>query len=183
MGKDMIEKIIKTVKEYHPDTDEDFLWQAYYFGKKAHEGQTRKTGEPYFEHSLATAEKLAYLKMDPRTVAAGMLHDVPEDTKESVNQLERKFGREVAHLVKGVTKLSKVRYRYEERYVKSLQKLFLAMSKDLRVIVIKFADRLNNLKTLYVHPPETGKRIAQEVLEIYAPIAGLLGIWEIKWEI
>ena len=177
-----IDKITNKVKENDPKADTDLIVSAYHFGKKAHEGQYRKTGEPYFDHSLHTAYTLAQIKADPTTVAAGLLHDVPEDTSVTLKKIKEEFGEEVAHLVRGITKLGKVRYRGEERYVRNLKKMFLAMANDLRVILIKFADRLHNLETLYVQPQHKQQRIAQEVLEIYVPIAWLLGVWELKWQ-
>ncbi len=176
-----IDKIITKAKENDPNTDVDLILKAYNFGKEAHKGQFRKTGEPYFEHCLQTAYNLTYIKADSTTIVAGLLHDTPEDTNVSFKQIKKEFGPEVYQLVKGMTKLEKIRYRGEERYVRNLKRMFLAMAKDLRVILIKFADRLHNLETLEVHPPEKRKRIAKEVLELYVPIAWLLGVWELKW--
>ncbi|MFH1822472.1 MAG: RelA/SpoT family protein [Patescibacteria group bacterium] len=177
-----IEQVINKVKENDPKADTDLLRLAYEYAANAHQKQKRKTGEPYIEHSLHTAFILAQIKADYKTVLAGLLHDIPEDTDNSLEDIKKNFGKEVADLVEGITKLSKLKYRGIERYKESLRKMFLAMARDLRVILIKFADRLHNLRTLDALPPDKRERIARETLEIYAPIAGLLGIWRLKWQ-
>ncbi len=177
-----IERIINKVKENDPKADTMLLKLAYDFASKAHEGQKRMNGEPYIQHSLHTAYTLAQIKADLNTIIAGILHDVPEDTNYTLEDVKKNFGKEIASLVKGITKLSKVKYRGIDRYNESLRKMFLAMAKDLRVILIKFADRLHNLRTLDALPHNKQLRIAGETLEIYAPIAGLLGIWRLKWQ-
>ncbi len=177
-----IEQIINKVKSNNPKADLDLLKLAYEFAENAHKGQKRKSGEPYIQHSLHTSFMLAQIKADLPSVIAGILHDVPEDTEKTLEDIKKNFGEEIFILVKGITKLSKIKYRGVERYKESLRKMILAMAKDLRVIVIKFADRLHNLRTLDALLPEKQKRIAQETLEIYAPIAGLLGIWRFKWQ-
>lgn len=177
-----IEQIINIVKENNPKADLDLLKLAYDFAENAHQGQKRKSGEPYIMHSLHTAYMLAQIKADLSTIIAGILHDVPEDTEKTLDDVKNNFGEEIYILVEGITKLSKIKYRGVERYKESLRKMILAMAKDLRIILIKFADRLHNLRTLDALPPEKQKRIAQETLEIYAPIAGLLGIWRLKWQ-
>ena len=177
-----ITQIINKVKANDSKADISLLQQAFAFAQKAHGHQRRETGAPYIQHSLHTAFVLAQIKADPSTVIAGILHDIPEDTEYTIEDIEKKFGREIANLVAGVTKLSKIKYRDEKRYLESLRKMFLAMSRDLRVILIKFADRLHNLRTLEVLPEKKRLRIARETLEIYAPIAGLLGIWRLKWQ-
>ena len=156
---------------------------AFEFAQKAHADQKRKNGEPYIQHSLHTAFVLTQIKADLETVVAGLLHDIPEDTEYTLADIEKNFGEEVADLVEGITKLSKIKYRGIERYSESLRKMFLAMAKDLRVILIKFADRLHNLRTLESLPLEKRLRIAKETLEIYAPIAGLLGVFRLKWQL
>lgn len=176
------EQIIDKVKKNNPKADLDLLRLACDFAQNAHKGQKRQTGEPYIEHSFHTAFILAQIKADLSTIIAGLLHDVPEDTEHSIEEVEKDFGKEVADLVRGVTKIGKIKYRGVERYVESLRKMFLSMSTDLRVILIKFADRLHNLRTLDALPEDKRRRIAQETLEIYAPIAGLLGIWRLKWQ-
>lgn len=177
-----IEQIVKKFKESHPDEDASVLEKAFKFAEMAHDGQTRKNGEPYIQHPLHTAFILAEIKADLPTVTAGILHDVPEDTSHGLEEIKEIFGTDVYNLVKGVTKLGKIKYRGIERYRENLKKMFLAMTNDLRVIFIKFCDRLHNLRTLEKLPPEKQKRIAQETLEIYAPIAGLLGIGRLKWQ-
>ncbi len=178
-----INQIINKVKENYPKADTDLLVSAYNFAAKAHKNQKRKSGEPYIEHSLHTAFLLAQIKADINTVIAGILHDIPEDTEMDLESIKKNFGEEIASLVEGTTKLSKIKYRGVERYRESLKKMFLAMAHDIRVILIKFADRLHNLRTLDALPPEKRLRIAKETMEIYAPIAGLLGIWRLKWQL
>ena len=177
-----IKQIINKVKDNKANTDTKMLELAYEFAAQAHHNQKRKTGEPYIQHSLHTAFLLAQIKADLNTIIAGRLHDIPEDTEYTLEEIKKKFGNEVASLVEGVTKLSKIKYRGVERYVASLRKMFLAMTHDLRVILIKFADRLHNLRTLDALPEKKRLRIAQETIEIYAPIAALLGIWRLKWQ-
>jgi len=177
-----IEQIITKVLENNPDANVDLLLHAYKFANKAHAGQKRKSGEPYIQHCLHTAYVLTQIKADLATIIAGVLHDVPEDTDVSLEKLRDHFGDEVASLVEGITKLSKIKYRGVERYRESLRKMFLAMAEDIRVVLIKFCDRLHNLRTLDAQPPEKRLRIAQETMEIYIPIAGLLGIGRLKWQ-
>ena len=170
-----IEQIIKKVRENNPKADTDMLRLAYDFAVKAHGSQRRKTGELYIEHSLHTAFVLAQIKVDLNTVIAGILHDIPEDTEYTLDDIKKNFGEEIAYLVEGITKLSKIKYRGIERYRESLRKMFLAMASDLRIIIIKFADRLHNLRTLDVLPEEKRLRIAKETLEIYARLPAF---WE-----
>ena len=177
-----IKQIINKVKENDPQADTELLSLAYDFAEKAHRKQKRKTGEPYIQHSLHTSFVLAQIKADINTVIAGILHDIPEDTEHTLEEVEKNFGSEIATLVEGITKLSKIKYRGVERYTESLRKMFLSMARDLRVILIKFADRLHNLRTLDGLPEKKRLRVAQETMEIYAPIAGLLGIWRLKWQ-
>ena len=175
-----IASLITKVKAYIPEADETMLLLAYDFAEKAHAGQTRASGQPYITHPLATAYNLADLKVDFPTILAGLLHDVPEDTSVTINEIEKNFGKETARLVNGITKLGLIKYRGMERYAENLRKMFIAMAKDIRVIFIKFADRLHNLETISFLEPEKQKRIAMETLEIYAPIADRLGMGEIK---
>lgn len=177
-----INQIINKVKENNPKADTTLLELAYEFAQKAHNNQKRKSGELYIQHCLHTAFVLVQIKADMDTVIAGLLHDIPEDTECTLDEIRKNFGDEVAGLVEGITKLSKLKYRGIERYRESLRKMFLAMARDLRVILIKFSDRLHNLRTLDALAEEKRKRIARETLEIYAPIAGLLGIWRLKWQ-
>jgi len=177
-----IERIIKKFQENNPGVDASILEKAFIFADLAHSGQLRRNGEPYIQHPLHTAYILAEIRADLPTVVAGILHDVPEDTEITIEEVKKEFGEEIAFLVKGVTKLGTIKYRGIERYRENLKKMFLAMSNDLRVIFIKFCDRLNNLRTLESLAPEKRKRIAEETLEIYVPIAGLLGIGRLKWQ-
>ncbi len=171
------------LKEQFPGADLDMVTLAYEYAERAHQGQKRKTGEPYVNHSLGTALNLTTMHVDLTTIIAGLLHDVPEDTSYNLDDIEKNFGREVRNLVEGITKLSTLKYRGMERYVENLRKMFLALSKDVRVILIKFADRINNLQTLDALPPDKQKRIALESMEIYAPIAHRLGMWEVKGQL
>lgn len=158
---------------------------AFEFAKTAHAGQKRKTGEDYFEHSVETATILAEIGMRSKTTAAALLHDVPEDTKVTLEDIRKKFGDEIASLVDGITKLGKFKLRGDKKEVQleNLRKIFLAMAEDIRVVLIKLADRLHNMRTLHALPPEKRERIARETLEIFAPIANRLGIGEIKGEL
>ncbi|MFA6228201.1 MAG: RelA/SpoT family protein [Patescibacteria group bacterium] len=177
------DKLLKTVQEKQIGGDLDMLKLAYDFAFEAHKGQVRASGNPYIIHPLATAQKLAEMNFDLTTIIAGLLHDVPEDTEVTLSEIEKNFGPEVSRLVEGITKLGKLKYRGMERYAENLRKMFVAMSDDIRVILIKFADRLHNLKTLDALPPDKRFRIAKETLEIYAPIADRLAIGQIKGEL
>lgn len=178
-----IEQVTSRIKELNPAADTSLIELAYQYAEIAHDGQARRSGEPYIQHPLHTAYLLADIKADLATIAAGLLHDVPEDTEYTLLDIKNNFGEEVANLVEGITKLSKIKYRGIERYAESLRKMFIFMASDIRVILIKFCDRLHNLRTLDAVPSEKQLRIAQESLEIYAPIAGLLGIYRLKWQI
>lgn len=164
--------------------------RAYEFALKVHEGQFRESGEPYITHPLAVAALLADLRMDPETLAAGLLHDAVEDSRVSLEMLEQEFGPTIARMVDGVTKLGKAGHigrmeerERDERELESLRKLFLAMAKDARVMLIKLADRLHNMRTIDALPPDRQRRIARETMEIYAPLANRLGIWRWKGEL
>ncbi|MEK7653282.1 MAG: RelA/SpoT family protein [Patescibacteria group bacterium] len=176
-------KLLETLTENHRQSDLEMVRLAYDFAEEAHQGQTRASGEPYINHPLATAKKLAELNLDLPTIMAGLLHDVPEETIFTIADIKKNFGSEVAQLVEGITKLGKLKYRGIERYADNLRKMFIAMSQDIRVIFIKFADRLHNLKTLSALPPEKQLRIATESIEIYAAIADRLGMGKIKGEL
>ncbi len=181
--KPTIESLIKKVELYAPKSDSDMIKLAFEFAKTAHDGQKRKSGEPYIIHPLATAHILADLRIDPIIITAALLHDVPEDTKVTLEEIEKNFGTEVASMVKGITKLGKLKYRGVERYIENLRKMFVAMAEDIRVMILKFADRIHNLTTLDALPPQKRYRIALESLEIYAPIAGRLGMDEFKGQL
>lgn len=177
----LIDHLLKDIPTYLPDADVNVIRKAYAFSRDAHKGQRRLTGEEFVEHPVRVGILLAEkLHADIPTIAGGILHDVIEDTDKTEEDVVREFGREIADLVVGCTTLRKIHFRGIERYIESLRKLFVAMAKDIRVITIKFADRLDNLETLHVHPPEKALRIAKETLEIYAPIADRLGFGEMK---
>ncbi|ABB15732.1 MULTISPECIES: RelA/SpoT family protein [Carboxydothermus] len=179
-----LEALLKKIKNYNNNMDEELIKKAYNFAAEAHAGQKRASGEDYITHPLAVAFILAGLQMDDETIAAGLLHDVVEDTAYTIEDIAREFGEEVANLVDGVTKLSRIEFKNkEEQQVENLRKMFLAMAKDIRVILIKLADRLHNMRTLKYHNPEKQKEIARETLEIFAPLAHRLGIYRIKWEL
>lgn len=177
-----IERLIQRAVENIPEIDTEVIMKAYNFAKKAHENQTRKSGEPYIEHSIFTAFELVQIRADLNTIVAGLLHDVPEDTEYTIEDIRKEFGDDIASLVNGITKLGKIKYRGIERYRENLKKMFLAITDDIRIVYIKFCDRLHNLKTLDALPKNKQERIARETLEIYTPIAGLLGIWRLKWQ-
>lgn len=163
--------------------DRDLVCRAYEYAQKAHEGYLRKSGEPYFTHVAAVGYKLAEMGMGPRTIAAGLLHDVVEDTPITDEDIQQEFGDEILFLVQGVTKLSSVRYRGTDRHNESLRKLFVATSQDIRVLIIKLNDRLHNMETLEHVPAEKQLRIARETLEIYVPVAHRLGMRKIRKEL
>ena len=180
-----LEELIKIVVKYHPEADVAMVEKAYHFAQKAHEGQMRKSGEPYFFHPLTVAGILARLMLDPPTIAAGLLHDTVEDCEEiTLDVINKEFGQEVALLVDGVTKLERLDFSSRvEQQAESIRKMILAMSKDIRVVLIKLADRTHNMRTLKAQKPESQRRIAQETLDIYAPLAHRLGVYKIKQEL
>jgi len=157
--------------------------KAYDFAKKAHSGQKRKSGEPYFNHPLAAAQFTLNWQLDEDTIAAALLHDVVEDTGTSIEKIEKEFGEEIAFLVEGVSKLGKIKYKGSQNRAENLRKMILSLSEDLRVIFVKLADRLHNMKTLSYLPPQKQKRIALETTEIYAPIAYRLGMQSLAGEL
>ncbi len=176
--------ILEKVSSSYSEKDITLLQKAYIFAAQAHKGQTRRSGEPYLSHSLEVASMLADMKLDKTTLAAGLLHDVLEDTDVTAVELQQAFGKEIAHLVEGATKISRVQESSPEtRRAESIRKIILAMIDDLRVIFIKLADRIHNLKTLKFLPEDKQKKIAMETLEIYAPIANRLGMGRIKAEL
>ncbi len=181
--------LFSKAKEYLPPEKLAIVEAAYKYAFNAHNGQKRKSGSPYLEHPLETAITLANLQLDASTLAAALLHDVPEDCNVSLSELEKKFGPEISKLVDGVTKLSKVSWRRgvstssQESQAENLRKMLMAMAEDMRVVFIKLADRLHNMDTLDALPAERRQAIAQETLEIYAPLAHRLGMWQIKWQL
>ena len=180
-----VEDLIEKIRRYHPDDNMDLVRRAYAFAEKAHENQRRKSGDPYFMHPCAVAVILADLMLDATTIAAGLLHDCVEDVESVTAQtIVDTFGPEVEVLVDGVTKLSRLDFSSrEEQQAESLRKMFLAMAKDIRVVLIKLADRLHNMRTLKYQKPERQIPIARETLDIYAPLAHRLGVYTIKWEL
>ncbi|MBS5955856.1 MULTISPECIES: RelA/SpoT family protein [Clostridia] len=181
----LYEELVKSIKRYHPSDDLTMIKKAYQIAYDAHKDQKRKSGEPYIIHPLCVAIILADLEMDKETIAAGILHDVVEDTVMSLDELKAEFGEEVALLVDGVTKLTQISWSMDkmELQAENLRKMFLAMAKDIRVIIIKLSDRLHNMRTLQYMKPEKQKDKARETMEIYAPIAHRLGISKIKIEL
>lgn len=181
----LYQELIQSVRKYHPSADISLIEKAYKIARDAHEGQNRKSGEPYIIHPLCVAIILADLELDKETIVAGLLHDVVEDTIMTSEEITREFGAEVALLVDGVTKLGQLSYSADkvEVQAENLRKMFLAMAKDIRVILIKLADRLHNMRTLKYMKPEKQKEKARETMDIYAPIAQRLGISKIKVEL
>jgi GTP pyrophosphokinase len=179
-----IETLLQKIGETKPDSDIAKIRSAYVMAAEAHQGQKRESGEEYIIHPLAVAQILYDLGMDTTSIIAALLHDVVEDTETGNEQIQKKFGKEVAVLVDGVTKLSRLAFQNkEEQQMENLRKMFLAMTQDLRVIIIKLADRLHNMRTLKPLPEERRRHIARETLEIYAPLTHRLGMWKIKWEL
>ncbi len=179
-----IDDLIRKVLSYYPNTDVELLKRAYHFSSEAHSSQKRIEGSPYIGHPLAVASILADMKMDVATVAVGLLHDTIEDTRTTVKNIKDLFGEEIAFLVEALTKLSRMEFMTkEEAHAENFRKMLLAMSEDIRVILIKFADRLHNMYTLQHLPEKKQQRIAMETLEIYAPIANRLGIGWLKTEL
>lgn len=194
-----IEAVIEKVQKHNPNADVDLIRRAYNYAAHVHQDQTRLSGEPYINHPLAAAGILADLEMDANSIAAALLHDVVEDTSINLETLAKEFGKEIAQLVDGVTKLKladfeprapeadqegrKKRHAEYSRSAENLRKILLAMARDFRVMVIKLADRLHNMRTLSALPPERQIKVATETLQIYAPLAHRLGIWQIKWQL
>ena len=182
---ELYQELVQRVTKYHPSADISMIEKAYQVAKKAHDGQVRKSGEPYIIHPLCVAIILADLELDKESIAAGLLHDVVEDTPMTTEDLAKEFGDEVALLVDGVTKLGQLSYSADkvDEQAENLRKMFLAMAKDIRVILIKLADRLPNMRTLKYMKPEKQKEKARETMDIYAPIAQRLGISKVKIEL
>ncbi len=182
-------QLIVKVQEYLPSEKVALVKKAYNFAAKAHQGQVRKSGGPYLEHPLETALTLAELQLDATSLAAALLHDVPENCGIPISEIEARFGSEVSKLVDGTTRLGKLSWQApdevaaRQQQAENLRKMLVAMAEDLRVVFIKLADRLHNMRTLGALPPQRRRSIAQETLEIYAPLAHRLGIWELKWQL
>lgn len=178
------QEFLDEIIELNPKYDIELIGRAYDVAAKMHEGQLRKSGEPYLIHPMAVVKILAELGMDEDTLVAGLLHDVVEDTEYTNEQLRQEFGEEVELLVDGVTKIGSLQYENkEERQAETLRKMFLAMSKDIRVLIIKLADRLHNLRTINYMTPNKIVEKCSETLDIYAPLASRLGIYSIKFEL
>jgi GTP pyrophosphokinase len=176
--------LLASVSRHYPGADLGPLDRAFDMAIEAHALQVRASGEPYVTHPIAAAQIVAELGIDPAAVEAALLHDVPEDTEYDLSDIEDKFGADVAHLVDGVTKLSKFStHSHEQQQAENIRKMFLAMAEDIRVVLIKLADRLHNMRTLGALPLDKQQRIARQTMEIYAPLAERLGIWQIKWEL
>ena len=179
-----LESLVTRVQSYHPSADLELIRRAYHFSEWAHREQTRKSGEPYFVHPASVAGIAAELKLDTASVCAGLLHDVLEDTHSSMKEIEADFGKEIATIVDGVTKLGKINFiSREDRQAESFRKMVVAMAQDIRVLLIKLCDRLDNMRTLDHMKPEAQERISRETMEIYAPLAGRLGMQRIKSEL
>ena len=179
-----LDQLLDRIRSYHADADLGLVRKAYEFSAKAHEGQLRRSGEPYLQHPIAVAGVLTSLKTDVTAIVAALLHDTLEDTVATPAELEREFGKDVVHLVDGVTKIGKITFRsYEEKQAENFRKMVLSMADDIRVVLIKLADRLHNMRTLEHLSAPKRQEIAQETLEIYAPLANRLGIGWIKNEL
>jgi guanosine-3',5'-bis(diphosphate) 3'-pyrophosphohydrolase len=179
-----LEELCARIEGYFPGADLAFIRKAYEFSEKAHSGQIRRSGEPYISHPLGVAAILSGLHLDLATIATGLLHDTVEDTQATLADIEREFGKPVAELVDGVTKISKISFRNtHEKQGENIRKMIIAMGKDVRVVLVKLADRLHNMRSLNHMPPDKQQRIAQETLDIYAPLAGRLGIMSLKIEL
>jgi len=179
-----LDQLLDRVKSYHADADLGIVRRAYEFSARAHQGQRRRSGEPYLQHPIAVAGVLTSLKTDVTAIVAGLLHDTLEDTVATPEELEKEFGKDVVHLVDGVTKIGKITFKsYEEKQAENFRKMVLSMADDIRVVLIKLADRLHNMRTLEHLSPAKRQAIAQETLEIYAPLANRLGIGWIKNEL
>src|SRR4029077_5311697 len=182
--QDLLDQLIADVESYKPDVDRTLLEHAFAFAARAHETQQRRSGEPFIEHPFAVARILAELHLDEETLAAALLHDVVEDTGVETEQLRAEFGEEIAKLVDGVTKLTRIQFQSREHQeAENYRKMILAMAQDPRVILIKLADRLHNMRTIEYLPQQKQSQTSKETLEVYAPIAHRLGIHALKWEL
>ncbi len=177
-------ELVKRITAYHPTADTALIERAWHVAEKAHLGQKRKSGEAYFTHPISVANLLVDLKLDTASLCAALLHDVAEDTTIGIDEIERDFGKEVAFLVDGVTKLSKFNFTSkEDRAAESFRKMLIHMARDIRVLLVKLADRMDNMRTLQHMKPDAQERIARETLDIFAPLANRLGISWMKGEL
>src|SRR6187399_1208926 len=178
------EDLVEKVRTFNPDADLELLRRAYVFSAYEHKGQVRRSGEPYLVHPLQVADLLADMKLDVVAIAAGLLHDIVEDTQTPIGRIRELFGSDVAHVVEGVTKIGAIPFSSsEERQAENFRKMLLAMVDDIRVILVKLADRLHNMRTLGHLPEERRVKVAQETRDIYAPIANRLGMSKVKNEL
>src|SRR5712691_6468850 len=176
--------LVERVRSYNPDTNEALLNRAYVYAMKAHGTQTRASGDPYFSHPLEVAAILTDLKLDDATIVAALLHDTIEDTEATRAEIDRLFGKDIGHLVEGLTKLKKLDLvSHEATQAENLRKLLLAIAEDVRVLLVKLADRLHNMRTIEHMPPEARRRVAEETIDIYAPLAGRIGMYEMREEL
>src|SRR4051812_29833191 len=176
--------LVERVRSYNPNTDEDLLNRAYVYAMVAHGEQTRASGDPYFTHPLEVAAILTDLKLDDATIVAALLHDTIEDTEATRTEIDKLFGSEIGALVEGLTKLKRLELvSREAKQAENLRKLLLAIADDVRVLLIKLADRLHNMRTMEFMPPASRRRIADETLDIYAPLAGRMGMQEMREEL
>src|SRR5687768_7668509 len=176
--------LVERIRGYHPAADVEIVSRAYDYSVRAHEGQKRKSGDPYFSHPASVAAIITELKLDTASVCAGLLHDVVEDTLATTTDIEKEFGQEVAFLVDGVTKLSKINFSSkEDRQAENFRKMLVAMARDIRVLLVKLCDRLDNMRTLEFMSPDAQERIARKTMDIYAPLANRLGIARFKSEL
>src|SRR4051794_21270839 len=181
---DLVEELLAEVETYNPDADQVLLRRAFDYAATAHDGQVRRSGQEFIYHPWGAAKILAGLKMDEATLAAALLHDTVEDTGVEIEEIRAEFGPEIAKLVEGVTKLTRVQFESREHAdAENYRKLIVAMAEDIRVILIKLADRLHNLRTIEYMGKQTQVRKARETLEVYAPLAHRLGIYALKWEL
>src|SRR6478736_8026001 len=179
-----LQDLLTRVEGYHPGADLELIQKTYDFAAKAHDGQLRRSGDPYVIHPLGVASTIAELKLDVPSICAGLLHDCVEDTSATTEEITKLFGPEISFLVEGVTKLGKIPWNTkEERQAENFRKMLLAMARDIRVILIKLADRVDNMRTMAHMPRDKQERIARETMEIYAPLANRLGIQWMKIEL
>src|SRR5262245_63059644 len=182
--QELIDELIADVAEYNADVDRDLISRAFTFAARAHEGQYRRSGEDFVLHPWGAAKICAQLRLDDETIAAALLHDVVEDTNIGIDEVRAEFGDEIANLVEGVTKLTRIQFQSREHAeAENYRKMIVAMAHDVRVILIKLADRLHNMRTLEYLGRQKQVQKARETLEVYAPLAHRLGIHKIKWEL
>ena len=182
--QDLVDELLADVGAYTPDLDRDLLARAFAYAERAHEGQQRRSGEEFIHHPWGVAKVCAGLHLDEPTIAAALLHDVVEDTDADIEEVRAEFGEEIAHLVEGVTKLTRIQFQSREQAeAENYRKMIVAMAEDVRVILIKLADRLHNMRTIEYLGKQKQVQKAKETLEIYAPLAHRLGIHQLKWEL